>query len=65
MSYLPLISEALVKELKRQFPDRCPDPDWPEQVVRHKAGQASVVRWLERKMLDQQSETISMETEGG
>ena len=65
MSWLPPIDEALVKALKEQFPDCAPEPEWSEQVIRHKAGQVSVVRWLEQKMLDQQSEMITMELEGG
>jgi len=65
MTYLPQINEALVRQLAEQFPDRAPDLDWSDKEIMFKAGQVSVVRWLEQKMLDQETEAITMELEGG
>lgn len=65
MTYLPQINEALVRELAEQFPDRAPDLDWSDKEIMFKAGQVSVVRWLAQKLLDQETEMITMEMEGG
>ena len=64
MTYLPQINEALVRELAEQFPDRAPDLDWSDKEIMFKAGQVSVVRWLAQKLLDQETEMITMEMEG-
>ena len=64
MTYLPQINEALVRQLAEQFPDRAPDLDWSDKEIMFKAGQVSVVRWLAQKMLDQETEAITMELEG-
>ena len=65
MTYLPQINEALVRELAEQFPDRAPDLDWSDKEIMFKAGQVSVVRWLAQKLLEQETEMITMEMEGG
>ena len=64
MTYMPQINEALVRELAEQFPDRAPDLDWSDKEIMFKAGQVSVVRWLAQKLLDQETEAITMELEG-
>lgn len=61
---MPQINEALVRELAEQFPDRAPDLDWSDKEIMFKAGQVSVVRWLSQKLLDQETEAITMELEG-
>ena len=64
MTYLPQINEALVRELAEQIPNRAPDLDWSDKEIMFKAGQVSVVRWLSQKLLDQETEAITMELEG-
>ena len=64
MTYMPQINEALVRELAEQFPDRAPDLDWSDKEIMFKAGQVSVVRWLSQKLLDQETQAITMELEG-
>ena len=64
MTYLPQINEALVRQVAEQFPDRAPDLDWSDKEIMFKAGQVSVVRWLAQKLLDQETEAITMELEG-
>ena len=61
---MPQINEALVRELAEQFPDRAPDLDWSDKEIMFKAGQVSVVRWLSQKLLDQETQAITMELEG-
>ena len=64
MTYMPQINEALVRELAEQFPDRAPDLDWSDKEIMFKAGQVSVVRWLTQKLLDQETQAVTMELEG-
>lgn len=42
----PPISQELLVYLARLYPDRCPDPKWPERKVWMEAGAADVVRKL-------------------
>ena len=42
----PTVPEALLKELDRLFPERCPVPDLSEREVWIKVGQRQVVRFL-------------------
>lgn len=42
----PPVSAALVDELERTFPDRCPDPALSESEIRQKIGEVRVVRFL-------------------
>ena len=65
MPYLPPIDQRLVKALAHQFPDVSPDIDWTDREIMFRAGQVSVVRWLSHKLLEQETETITMEMEGG
>lgn len=65
MPYLPQIDERLVAALAAEFPDRSPDLSWSDREIIWRAGQVSVVKWLAQKSLDQQSETVVMEMEGG
>ncbi len=65
MPYLPQIDERLVAALAAEFPDRAPDLAWSDREIMFRAGQVSVVKWLTQKSLDQQSETVVMEMEGG
>ena len=64
MSYLPPIDQRLVSTLAKQFPDVAPDIDWSDREIMFRAGQVSVVRWLQQKSIDQETEAISMELEG-
>jgi len=64
MSYLPPIDQRLVRTLAEQFPDVAPDIDWSDREIMFRAGQVSVVRWLQQKSIDQETEAISMELEG-
>jgi len=41
------IKTQLIDHLKEVFPDKCPDPKEDLSTVMYKAGQASVVRFLE------------------
>ena len=61
MAYLPPIDERLVAALATEFPDQAPDLSWPEREIMFKAGQVSVVRWLARKMEDQQQGLLDAE----
>ena len=38
------IQEHLMDELKRLYPDQCPNVDWDMKEVWYRAGQVSVVR---------------------
>jgi len=54
VSYFPSINKGLVVALQQQFPDKCPDLDLTEKEVWFRAGQASVARWLDRKLEEQE-----------
>ena len=45
----PTVPEALLKELDRLFPERCPDPNLSDREVWIKVGQREVVRFLLKK----------------
>lgn len=61
MGLLPPIDDRLVAELAQQFPDRAPSLDLSEKEVWFRAGQVSVVRWLERLAADQRQTLFSEE----
>lgn len=50
----PAISEALVLELDKLFPDRCPTLADPDRLIWVKAGQRAVVRFLQEKLKEQE-----------
>lgn len=54
----PFIPLPLLEALKGQYPDRSPDVRWTDREVWFKAGQASVVRFLEAKSLEQQNNIL-------
>lgn len=58
---LPNLSEALVAALSAQFPDQAADLSWPEKEVWFKAGQASVVRWLNARLQEQNEIGLDLE----
>lgn len=64
MKYLPPIDGALVSVLSEQFPDISPDLDWDERTIMFRAGQVSVVRWLKHKLVEQETELVTMQLEG-
>lgn len=51
----PLVPLALLEELERRFPDRCPDPTTPDRQVWLAAGAVQVTRFL-RQMYQLQNE---------
>jgi len=63
--YLPRIDERLVAALAAEFPDRAPELEWSDREIMFRAGQVSVVKWLAQKQLDQQTDVVVMEMEGG
>jgi hypothetical protein len=63
--YLPQIDERLVVALAAEFPDRAPELEWSDREIMFRAGQVSVVKWLAQKQLDQQTDVVVMEMEGG
>ena len=65
MPYLPQIDERLVAALAAEFPDRAPELEWSDREIMFRAGQVSVVKWLAQKQLDQQTDVVVMEMEGG
>ena len=58
---IPNLSEALVTALAVQFPDQAADLSWPEKEVWFKAGQASVVRWLAARLVEQNENGLELE----
>ena len=53
----PLVSEALIEALEKQFPDVCPNPLLTHEEVRVRMGEVAVVRFL-RRHHDSQHKTI-------
>lgn len=51
----PELSEQLIQHLQQQFPERSPSPGETLDQLRHRGGQASVVRYLTEKFNQQQS----------
>ena len=47
MSYLPNIDRKLLTALAEKFPDKSPSLDFSDKEVWFRAGQASVVRYLD------------------
>lgn len=43
---LPVIPEALMKALDERFPERCPDPTWPDRDIWMDVGRRAVIRFL-------------------
>jgi len=58
---IPNLSEALVTALAVQFPDQAADLSWPEREVWFKSGQASVVRWLAARLVEQNENGLELE----
>ena len=53
----PILSEALMQELNRRFPESCPELDWDMKTVWYVTGQRSVVRLL-NTIYEEQQETV-------
>ena len=53
-SPFPAVSQALVLELDKLFPDRCPTLSEPDRLIWVKAGQRAVVRFLQEKLKEQE-----------
>jgi len=53
----PAISEALLVELNRRWPERCPDIEWDEKTVWFVSGQRSVIRFL-NQIFNEQNDNI-------
>jgi len=61
VAYFPNIDERFVAALDEQFPDQCPDLSLSEKEVWFKAGQASVVKWLKRRLEEQENDVYQLE----
>lgn len=57
----PELSEQLIQHLKERFPERSPSPGETLDELRHRGGQASVVRYLEEQFKRQQETVFSNE----
>ncbi len=51
--------------LAAEFPVRAPELEWSDREIMFRAGQVSVVKWLAQKQIDQQTDVVVMEMEGG
>ena len=49
---LPLLTDDLIKELDKLFPDQCADLKESERMIFFKSGQRSVVDFLKSKQTD-------------
>ena len=65
MPYLPPIDERLVAALAAEFPDVAPSMGWNDREIMWKAGQVSVVRWLSRKLEEQQEGDLQVNMQLG
>ena len=64
-SSIQAVDGKLIAKLKEQFPDQLPtNENESYSSVLFRAGQVSVVRWLEGVFLAQQERMVSMELEG-
>ena len=61
MTYFPNIDERLIAALDEQFPDQCPDLSLSEKEVWFKSGQASVIKWLKRRLVEQENDVYQLE----
>tara|TARA_Y100001970_G_C14166319_1_gene821498 strand:+ start:113 stop:304 length:192 start_codon:yes stop_codon:yes gene_type:complete len=61
VAYFPNIDERLVAALSEQFPDQCPDLSLSEKEVWFKSGQASVIKWLKRRLEEQENDVYQLE----
>ena len=61
MAYFPNIDERFVAALDEQFPDQCPDLSLSEKEVWCKSAQASVVKWLKRRLEEQENDVYQLE----
>lgn len=55
----PIIPQDLLEELDQLFPDRCPSLSDSIDMIRHKAGQRSVINFLTMKFKEQEADTLS------
>lgn len=61
MGYVPVIDAKVISLLAEQFPDQAPSMDLTEKEVWFRAGQVSVVRWLKKRLDDQQQSPFGVE----
>lgn len=61
MGYVPAIDAKVIGLLAEQFPDQAPSMDLTEKEVWFRAGQVSVVRWLKKRLDDQQQSAFDVE----
>ena len=61
MTYFPNIEERLIAVLAEQFPDQCPDLSLSEKVGWFKSGQASVIKWVKRRLEEQENDVFQLE----
>ena len=61
MAYFRNIDERFVAALDEQFPDQCPDLSLSEKEVWFKSGQASVIKWLKRRLEEQENDVYQLE----
>lgn len=55
----PPVPKELVQALDERFPERSPDPEWSDREVWMRAGERRVVRFLLRKLQEQEEDTLS------
>lgn len=49
----PPVSKELLDALDKAFPDKSPDLSTPVDMIRHRGGQVSVVRFMKRQYEEQ------------
>ena len=54
---IPKLDNVLIEYLEQLYPDKYPNIDTPDKEVWYKAGQVSVIRFLKKK-LEEQNENI-------
>jgi hypothetical protein len=59
-SHFPPIPPALIDDLARLFPDRCPDSSMSDREVWMAAGAASVVRKLRLELARQENNILEI-----
>lgn len=59
---IPPLDAVLVEALDKRFPERCPDPDWPDRQVWIEVGKREVIRFLLAQLARQQDNILKVDT---